>query len=130
MYNQAVAFACDSLSGMLKKVEGMRVVAADGIDGDHRAGDRTPGCQVHATAEFESGAFLFPHDTMKEDLEADSWREDISRAGDGPASTTYSLFNGDVRCVFSAIWSSGGSNAPTRAPTIYELEVSCFGTSR
>jgi len=127
LYNEDVSPACESIAALLKGVKGARVVEADGIVDDGGRASRTLGCLVRVSAEVAGGDLPpFPHDIVKKEFESGSWREDLSRAGDGPGSTTYTLHSDTVTCIFSAMW----SDVQESAITAYELEVSCFGTLR
>lgn len=60
-------------------------------------------------------------------MEADNWREDITRAGDGPSSTTYSLYRDKSMCTISAMWGVAITEKTSTAfTTQYELEAGCM----
>jgi len=127
-YSEDVAKACDSISETLKKIEKMHVIQADGFVQDHKTGRMTIGCMAYVTSNiFDNQRGVFPHDTLRKKMEADTWREDLTRAGDGPSSTTYSLYRDEAMCTISAMWGAAISAKTSTAPkTQYELEARCM----
>ena len=127
-YDHNVASACDSIAEILKTIEGLHVIQADGIVRDHKTGTETIGCLAYVTGNIHrNNRSEFPHETLREKLEANTWREDISRAGDGPSSTTYSLGRDEAMCTISAIWGFASKEEKNTLPEDeYELQAQCM----
>jgi len=127
-YTDNVSRACDSIVEILKKVDGIRVIQADGIVRDHKTGAATIGCLAYVTGYINRNSISdFPHDALRKEMETYRWREDISRAGDGPSSTTYSLYRDEAMCTISALWVFTSKEEETIASeNQYELEAQCM----
>lgn len=127
-YTGRLEYACDSIAEILRTVERLQVIQAEGFVEDDKTARKSIGCMAFAASDIilnESGEF--PHDILRKGLEAGRWREDLSRAGDGPGSTTFSLYRHETMCTISAMWGASVRDDTRNAPnTIYELEAECM----
>lgn len=127
-HNERVMRACDSITEILKKIEGLYVTGANGVVEDGKTGKPAIGCKVYVTSKtIQNKRGEFPHDILRKQLESNMWREDITRAGDGPGSTTYSLYYKEVMCIISAVWENATIEDANGNPDYpYKLEVECI----
>lgn len=68
----------------------------------------------------------WPHEIVRERLLATHWREDISRAADGPGSTAFATTKDSVACLFSAAWALSDRTESEPAASEYRFGFGCL----